>query len=74
LKTEYQITDDLIEGSVVRFNLMNREYYQPYCGVSRCFNRATFNKNKKQFECTCGWISQYPESFIEKYLERWGFK
>lgn len=70
-----------MELTVVRENLMTRERYTPYCGndISRgepggcgC-PRTKFNGS--QFICPeCGWISGFPEEFIERYKEKWNIK
>lgn len=66
----------MTEGNViVRKNLMTERGYAPYCGAAKCRTmlRAVFNGS--QFQCqVCGWISQFPESFIEEYKEKWGIK
>jgi hypothetical protein len=54
--------------SIVRQNLMTRPGYTPYCGNEKCFcywPRTRFNG--QQFECMCGWHSQFEPEFIEKY-------
>ena len=58
--------------STVRTNLMNEKGYTPYCGNSSCrrgWPRTRFNGT--QFECRCGWISEFPVEFIEAYKEKW---
>lgn len=58
--------------SIVRDNLMEQEGYSPYCGNNDCFlrwPRTTFNG--KQFECKCGWKSQFPTDFICEYKHKW---
>jgi len=60
---------------IVRKNLMEQKGYSPYCGNIHCWKnnpRTTFNG--KQFYCKCGWISTFPESFIDKYKKKWGIK
>lgn len=60
--------------SIVRANLMSREGYTPYCGnAERCsagMPRTTWNG--EQFECRCGWKSQFPADFIAEYKAQWG--
>ena len=64
--------------SVVRTNLMTREGYKPYCGnMSKCLilPRTNFDKTIGQFKCPiCGWVSQYPKDFIERYTKKWNIK
>lgn len=58
--------------NIVRDNLMNEEGYSPYCGDRSCkfrWPRTTFKDN--QFECMCGWRSEFPAEFIEEYKEKW---
>lgn len=60
--------------SIVRDNLMNEEGYSPYCGrgYSACtfrMPRTTFTDD--QFECRCGWRSEFPDEFIEEYKKKW---
>lgn len=69
------------EVTIVRENLMNEPGYSGYCGnnISRskqggCDNPRT-KFNGKQFYCPkCGWTSQYPDDFIERYKEKWNIK
>lgn len=56
--------------SIVRENLLTRRGYTPYCGNIRCSTgmpRTRFNGS--QFQCSCGWTSQYEAEFIEKYKQ-----
>lgn len=58
--------------SIVRDNLLTREGYTPYCGAERCnrgMPRTTWNGS--QFECRCGWQSQFPVEFIAEYKAIW---
>lgn len=55
--------------SIVRQNLLNRPGYTPYCGAEHCTSRwprTTFNG--KQFQCRCGWQSEFEPEFIAQYL------
>lgn len=69
------------ELSIVRENLMNSEGYSPYCGnnLSRferggCENPRTYF-NGTQFVCPkCGFITQFPDSFIKQYKEKWNLQ
>jgi hypothetical protein len=61
--------------SQVRENLMSREGYTPYCGKDRCsfgWPRTTWYHG--QFECMCGWRSEFPAEFVEQYKAKWGKK
>lgn len=64
------------ENSIVRYNLMNRDGYSPYCGGNpeKCsWPRTKFNG--EQFVCReCGWKSSFEKEFIDKYKKRWGIK
>ena len=63
--------------SVVRTNLMTRQGYQPYCGNMTCptMPRTYFNKQRKQFVCPCcGWTSEYPYDFIQRYTQKWNIE
>jgi hypothetical protein len=64
----------MIEDSLVRQNLMTIEGYSPYCGSDLCilhFPRTTWRKDKDQFTCGCGWVSQFPKDFIGRYKNKW---
>lgn len=65
--------------SIVRENLMTREGYTPYCGSmnprppigSGCDNPRT-KFNGLQFACPkCGFVTEFPEHFIQKYKKKW---
>lgn len=83
-KTGIPISDiDIIDGkpviinTIVRTNLMNDKNYSPYCGnnkaareIGGCNNPRTV-WNGQQFAChTCGWVSNFPEYFINGYKEK----
>lgn len=52
--------------------LLNTEGYAPYCGNNECPTMPRARFNGKQFYCPCcGWVSQFPEDFIEAYKEKW---
>lgn len=58
--------------SIVRENLMTREGYAPYCGNMKCsagMPRTHFTNG--QFECRCGWRSEYEPEFIAAYKAKW---
>ena len=63
------------ELTIVRENLMNVEGYSGYCGaMENCslgMPRTKWDKDKEQFVCQCGWVSQYPKTFIRRYKKRW---
>lgn len=62
------------ESTIVRENLMTVENYHPHCPSRKCtlsLNRASWNPNIKQFECQCGWISNFPDDFINRYMKKW---
>lgn len=65
------------EETIVRENLMNEKGYTPYCGSHVpicCSNPRTFFQHD-QFHCPeCGWTSQFPSYFIERYKQKWNFK
>jgi len=62
--------------SIVKENLMTRIGYTPYCGKEgKCFYQwPRMEFDGKQFFCRCGYRTQFPEEFIQKYKEKWGFK
>ncbi len=67
----------MMEESTVRHNLMNEKGYSPYCGADGCLYsmpRAKWSDTKKQFTCSCGWVSQFPDDFINRYVEKWSLK
>jgi hypothetical protein len=62
------------EETIVRNNLMNEPNYSPYCGSDKClttFNRAKWCVKLNQFKCNCGWVSKFPNDFIERYKLKW---
>ncbi len=65
----------MTESSIVRENLMTVENYTGYCGaMQHChlgMPRTKWDKEKEQFTCLCGWVSQYPPDFIQRYKKRW---
>jgi len=61
--------------SIVRKNLLTRQHYSPYCGNPNCrtIPRTTFDG--QQFNCSrCGWRSEFPQDFIDKYKAKWNMK
>ena len=71
----------MTEKTIVRENLMTVEGYKPYCGnnVSRFAIGGCSNPRVKwtgeQFKCPeCGWLSEYPADFIERYKKRWNLE
>lgn len=68
------------ETTIVRENLMTEPGYTGYCGnvvarhrIGGCSNpRTVWSRSLEQFVCPeCGWTSQYPADFIERYKQRW---
>jgi len=58
--------------SIVRENLMTREGYRPYCGDMNCrCGMPRTHWSKDQFECACGWRSNFPADFIAEYKAKW---
>lgn len=58
--------------SIVRENLMSRPGYTPYCGALHCrfhWPRASFMRG--QFQCGCGWRSEFEPEFIKQYEAKW---
>lgn len=69
------------EISIVRENLMNDPNYTGYCGNSwkeqkakGCdMPRTKWIPELNQFRCPkCGWISQFPNDFIQRYKAKHG--
>ncbi len=57
--------------SIVRNNLMSRPGYAPYCGSDQCScgtPRATWDINRQQFTCRCGWVSAFDADFVREYV------
>lgn len=70
----------MTEISIVRENLMTIPHYTGFCGnqlprntKGGCSNpRTSWNKHLEQFKCSeCGWVSQYPKEFIDRYKLKW---
>lgn len=69
------------ETSIVRNNLMNEPGYSPYCGsvfpehpnYHTCSApRMSWDKGLSQFKCPCcGWVTELPADFIERYKAKW---
>ena len=66
--------------SIVRSNLMNEANYTCYCGNSYIEQkkkgcdmlRTKWIPELNQFRCPkCGWVSQYPKEFIDRYKAKW---
>lgn len=59
--------------SIVRDNLMTRPGYAPYCGnvVSCFFGMPRTHYKRHQFECMCGWRSEFEPEFIAQYEAKW---
>lgn len=63
-----------MENSIVRENLMTVENYAPYCGEVFCkFNapRTKWDKDISQFRCKCGFKTEFPKEFIDRYKLKW---
>lgn len=65
--------------STVRTNMMNDVTYRGYCGNSWAeqsrkgcdMPRTQWVAELKQFRCPkCGWVSQYPDDFIKRYINQ----
>lgn len=70
------------EKTIVRENLMTQPGYTGYCGDEHCKPRNSYplkgeqwprtRFNGSQFVCPkCGWVSQYPKDFIDRYKLKW---
>jgi hypothetical protein len=67
------------EETIVRQNLMDDPNYRPYCGSNNwtgskleCNNPRTIWTDN-QFKCpNCGWVSQFPKDFIDRYKQKHG--
>ena len=67
-----------MEESFIRNKLMLDKAYSPYCGndimtyaEGGCHNPRTKFK-EGQFICpSCGWKSQFPTDFIDRYKKKW---
>ena len=59
--------------TIVRRNLMTRKGYAPYCGNSDCRTMPRAQKQSDwQFKCSCcGWVSEFPQEFINELKEKW---
>ena len=61
------------EETIVRENLMTIEGYTSYCCNCNTMDRVKWKVMESQFQCNnCGWLSQFPIDFIERYKEKWG--
>ena len=64
-----------MKNAIVRKNLMTIERYSPYCGNLYCqiMPRTIFDGD--QFVChICGWRSEFPSDFINKYKRKRGLR
>jgi len=68
----------MTEETIVRENLMVVPNYTGYCGnnIPRGWPKGCDNPrtiwNGSQFRCPkCGWVSQFPQDFIERYKQKW---
>ena len=76
LKENYcSLNDEIMtEKTIVRDNLMTQKDYSPYCGndiCKYCMPRTRWHSEKEQFICNCGWVSEFPLDFIERYKKKW---
>lgn len=62
------------EMSFVRENLMNDKDYRPYCGEPKCRSFARTIWKGKQFQCNCGWQSEFADDFISEYKSKWNIQ
>ena len=56
--------------SIVRRNMLSVNRYTPYCGDNNCSKgmpRTKYDKDKKQFICSCGWQSEFDNDFMDAY-------
>ena len=61
-----------MQNDLIRNNLLTRKGYSPYCGDDHCCRSTPRTKfNGSQFECPCGWVSEFPVDFIQQYRRRW---
>lgn len=81
MKNEIVEYNEQGELSVVRTNMMNDKNYRGYCGNSweeqkkhGCdMPRTKWVSDLGQFTCPkCGWTSQFPKEFIDRYKKHWG--
>ena len=53
--------------SIVRENILKDPNYTPYCGAEHCrFRWPRTQFNGQQFQCHCGWESDYEPEFIAR--------
>lgn len=53
---------------------MGSPLYSPYCGDDNCrlrMPRTKWNTKLDQFVCGCGWVSEFPREFIQRYKAKW---
>ena len=71
---------EMMEDTIVCKNLMTEKGYTPYCGSEFCKPRTHYSPerwprtkfNGDQFHCPkCGWVSEFPEDFINEYKIKW---
>jgi len=64
-----------METTIVRKNLMTDGSYRPYCGANNCkVGMLRTRWNGEQFYCSCGWVSEFPKEFIDRYKTKHGIK
>lgn len=60
-KETWEETVKRLGTNTVRKNMLTRPGYTPYCGAEPCsagMPRSTWDVNKQQFTCRCGWVSE----------------
>jgi hypothetical protein len=58
--------------TIVRTNLMERPGYAPYCGSEVCVQHwPRTHYIRGQFQCGCGWRSNFELEFIAAYEAKW---
>lgn len=65
----------MTEITIVRQNLMTEKGYSLYCGRYYCSHnmpRTKWDATRDQFICACGWVSEFPKDFIDRYKMKWG--
>lgn len=69
---EKYVGHPLIGTSTVRLNLMTERNYSPYCGKPcSAMPRTYWDHDLKQFKCSCGWVTSFPDDFIKLYRAQW---
>lgn len=62
------------EISIVRQNLVDDEYYRPYCGSQKKCSWPRTVRTWTGFKCLeCGWESLMPIEFMDRYNKKWPY-